>query len=120
MYDDVMMKCWEADFKDCPNFKEISDKLEALLGERGADEYHQQVYQYTQKQKLFQSTTTPSEEDSNNEISEDPPGDGYIRVESMAQQTTMGSQQPPVGAYVQLANKPGATGYIGLQDVKHL
>jgi len=120
VYDDVMMKCWEKDFKDRPNFKEISDRLEALLGEKGVDEYHQQVCQYTQKQKLFQSTTTPSEEDSNNEISEDPPGDGYIRVESMAQQTTMGSQQPPVGAYVQLANKPGATGYIGLQDVKHL
>ena len=68
MYDDVMMKCWKADFKDRPNFKEISDKLEALLGEKGVDEYHQQVYQYTQKQKLFRSATPPSEE-SNTAVS---------------------------------------------------
>jgi len=118
VYDDVMMKCWKADFKDRPNFKEISDKLEALLGEKGVDEYHQQVYQYTQKQKLFRSTTTLPE-DSNTAVSTDPPGDGYIRVESLPQQTPMGALQPPVGAYVQLANTPGSTGYIGLQDVKH-
>merc|ERR1719334_2827357 len=122
IYDDVMMKCWEAEASNRPDFKEISDKLEALLGEKGVNDYHQQVHQYTQKQKLFHSKTAPSHE-SNAVTPSDPPGDGYIRVESLAQQPPMGANQPPVGAYVQLAslakNNTGATGYIGLQDIKH-
>eukprot|EP00090_Calanus_glacialis_P036580 TRINITY_DN6251_c0_g1_i1.p1 TRINITY_DN6251_c0_g1~~TRINITY_DN6251_c0_g1_i1.p1 ORF type:complete len:818 (-),score=206.39 TRINITY_DN6251_c0_g1_i1:417-2870(-) len=115
VYDDVMMKCWTAEASNRPDFTSISSKLEVLLGEKGVEEYEQQVDQYCQKQMLLHSDKTrPS---SPKAKLSDPPGDGYIRVESMAQ------EQPPVGAYVQMArlntNQSGGTGYIGLKDIKN-
>ena len=115
VYDDVMMKCWEADASNRPEFTSISNKLEVLLGEKGVDEYHQQVDQYVKKQMLLHSDKATVS--STTTKLPDPPGDGYIRVESMVR------EQPPVGAYVQMAslNKEptGTSGYIGLKDVKH-
>ena len=110
-----MMKCWTAEASNRPDFTSISSKLEVLLGEKGVEEYEQQVDQYCQKQMLLHSDKTrPS---SPKAKLSDPPGDGYIRVESMAQ------EQPPVGAYVQMArlntNQSGGTGYIGLKDIKN-
>jgi len=115
VYDDVMMKCWEADASNRPEFTSISNKLEVLLGEKGVDEYHQQVDQYVKKQMLLHSDKATVS--STTTKLPDHPGDGYIRVESMVR------EQPPVGAYVQMAslNKEptGTSGYIGLKDVKH-
>jgi len=127
VYDDVMMSCWEAEASNRPSFSSIVSKLEVLLGEKGVEEYQQQVEQYCQKQMLLHSdkkTSSPKAKLS------DPPGDGYIRVESMAH-----PQEPSSGSYVQmnvLKTGPSNTaasqgyslhtmqgGYIGLKDMKH-
>jgi len=127
VYDDVMLSCWEAEASNRPSFTEIARKLEVLLGEKGVEEYEQQVDQYCQKQMLLHSDK-PSK--SPKLALNEPPGDGYIRVDSMA--------QPPQSseAYVQMASmKPPPSdsaasqgyslhamqgGYIGLQDMKHV
>eukprot|EP00092_Neocalanus_flemingeri_P022472 GFUD01024372.1.p1 GENE.GFUD01024372.1~~GFUD01024372.1.p1 ORF type:complete len:834 (+),score=161.88 GFUD01024372.1:431-2932(+) len=128
VYDDVMKSCWEAEASKRPSFSSIAGRLEALLGEKGVEEYQQQVDQYCQKQMLLHSGNSKTSSSPKAKLS-DPPGDGYIRVESMA------NPQEESASYVQMDSfKPAATdtatsqgysvhtiqgGYIGLQDIKH-
>jgi len=129
VYDDVMMKCWEAEAAHRPDFTKISSMLEALLGESGVDEYNTLVNQYEKKQALLHTDQAAHEElklDQNNE-----PGQGYIRFESSS------SGKPDLGSYVEVgalkkdnvvpenSSHVGYSqhtlqgGYIGLQEIKH-